>query len=239
MHSAVMQNKKYIHFANRCTVEVMALGSIERAVSSGHRNARTYEVKDPLSGKTRKEFALFPGLTLEEMQKLNRSKARSYNQSGKIPHTSIVDPFTEEKMAEWTGGISSKTLMEHVKEGIKILRKEHGKPNITRKELFKVRASLKKTLLALGKKNFNTAWSELRGLKKRVRDLPQEVRVEVKPVEEKVMDFAKTKLEMARDLVESNPAKAKMIAGGLASKLAGTALEDMAKEILEEIRSGH
>ncbi len=235
MHSAVMQNKKYIRFANRYTVEVITLGSIERGVSSGHRNARTYETKDPLTGKIRKEFALFPGLTLEDMQKINRSKARTYNQSGKIPHTSIVDPFTEEKMQEWVGGISAKTLMEKIKADQKALLKENGKPKITRKELFKIRATLKKTLLALGKKNFNKAWSELRSLKKKAQNLPKEVLDEIKPVEEKALDFARKKLEAAKDLIQSNPAKAKMIAGSLATKLAGTELEDQAKEILEEL----
>ena len=236
MHSAVMQNKKYIKFANRHTVEVISLGSIERGVSSGHRNARTYKTKDPFTGKIRNEFALFPGLTLEDMQKLNRSKAASYNKSGKIPHTSLVDPFTQEKLHEWVGGISAKTLMEQITADQKTLQKEHGKPKITRKDLFKVRASLKKALLALGKKNFNKAWSELHNLKKKAQKLPQEVQEEIKPVEEKTLNFAKAKLEAAKDLIPSNPAKAKMIAGSLATKLVGTDLEDLAKEILDEIR---
>ncbi len=236
MHSAVMQNKKYIKFAGRSTVEVITLGSIERGVSSGHRNARTYEVKDPLTGKTRKEFALFPGLTLEDMQKLNRSKANSYNRSGKIPHTCIVDPFTEKKMNEWVGGISAKTIMETIKTDLKTIRKEHGKPKLTRKELFKIRGSLRKALVALGKKDFNHAWAELKSLKKKAQHLPHEVQLEIQPVEEKILDYAKAKLEEAQALLEKNPAKAKMIAGSLAHKLEGTSLEDMAQEILGQIR---
>ena len=236
MHSAVMQNKKYIKFANKNTVEVIAMGSIERGVSSGHRNARTYEVKDPLSGKIRKEFALFPGLTLEDMQKLNRSKAVSYNQSGKIPHTAIVDPFSLEKITEWVGGTSSKAIMEQVKAALKTIRKEHGAPKLSRKDLFKIRASLKKSLLALHKKDFNRAWSEIRTVRKKAEKLPQEVQEEIRPVEAKIMDFARARLDEAQGLIEKNPAKAKMIAGGLASKLKGTALEERAQEILDEIR---
>ena len=43
MHSAVMQNKKYMAFARENTVEVLSLGSLDRAISSGDAKAATFK----------------------------------------------------------------------------------------------------------------------------------------------------------------------------------------------------
>ena len=46
MHSAVMQNKKYIKFANESTVEVIAVSRLDQAISKGDPKAGTYEHKN-------------------------------------------------------------------------------------------------------------------------------------------------------------------------------------------------
>ncbi|MFH0944691.1 MAG: hypothetical protein V2A76_05790 [Planctomycetota bacterium] len=93
MHSAVLQNKKYIKFADEGTVEVISLGGLEKGVEKGDKKAATYTQK--VNGEDVEFLVEFPNLTVEEMVALNRSKASSYNDTGKIPFTALIDPFTE------------------------------------------------------------------------------------------------------------------------------------------------
>ena len=112
MHGSVLQNKKYIKFADENTVEVIALGRLQEGIDKKDRKAETYEDK-----KTGAVYLVeFPGLTVEQMLALATSKAGSYNNTGKIPYTAIVNPHNEEEMSYLPGGISGKQLMEAVEE---------------------------------------------------------------------------------------------------------------------------
>jgi hypothetical protein len=92
MHSALMCNKKYIEFANENTVEVISLDRLQEGIEKKDRKAETYEAK--VDGQTVKYMVEFPGLTVEDMLALASSKAASYNKTGKIPYTAVVDPWT-------------------------------------------------------------------------------------------------------------------------------------------------
>ena len=62
MHRSVMQNKKYIKFADKNTVEVIAIGGATAAVKSGHKKAGTYKAKNA-AGEEVEYLLEFPGMT--------------------------------------------------------------------------------------------------------------------------------------------------------------------------------
>ena len=125
MHSAVLQNKKYIQFAKENTVEVMSMSSLERGIEAGDRRAATY--KEKVGGQEVEYLVEFPGLTVDEMLALKRSRAGQYNKTGKIPYTALVDPHTLEEIQSWSGGQSGSTLIKAATEARRALTKEHGK----------------------------------------------------------------------------------------------------------------
>ena len=88
----MLQNEKYIEFANENTVEVVALGRLDEAIQKNERKAEEYDAKDE-SGKPVKYMVEFPGLTREEIIALHQSKASTYNDTKGIPFTAIIDPF--------------------------------------------------------------------------------------------------------------------------------------------------
>ncbi|MCB9834026.1 MAG: hypothetical protein H6807_16315 [Planctomycetes bacterium] len=126
MHSAVLQNKKYIKFAEDNTVEVLSLSRLEEGIEKGDQKAAKYKTKDA-EGKEVEYMVSWPNLSLEMIQAINQSKAGQFNKTGKIPYTSIVNPHTQEEMAQLLGGRSAKQLMESVEEARKKLEEEHGK----------------------------------------------------------------------------------------------------------------
>jgi hypothetical protein len=129
----VLQNKKYIKFAGENSVEVLALGRLDEGIQKKDRRAGTYRAKD---GNT--YLLEWPNLTVEDIQKLRSSKASSYNNTGKIPYTAIVNPHTLEEMENILGGYSAGKLMEMVKAHKKELGKAYGK-SLSRKTLTKAR----------------------------------------------------------------------------------------------------
>jgi len=166
MHGSVLQNKKYIKFANENTVEVITVSSLEKGIDAGDKKAGTYKETGP-DGKEVEYLVSWPGLTLEDMKKLGSSKARSYNNTGGIPHVAIVNPWTLEAFDGWNGGSAGK-IMDAVDEAKKVLQKEHGK-GLSRKTLQKFRddeADVRKELAA---GDFRKAWTEYRKFQKKVQ----------------------------------------------------------------------
>ncbi len=120
MHSAVMQNKKYIKFANKHTVEVISLQDLQKGIDAKDRKAATYKVK----GSDTEFLIEFPGLTVEDMLGLHKSQASRYNNTGKIPYTAVVDPHTQKEVGH--GYRSSRAIMEAVDEGQRRLAKRNA-----------------------------------------------------------------------------------------------------------------
>lgn len=126
MHSSVLQNKKYIDFADENTVEVISLSRLEEGIEKQDRRAATYLEKDA-EGNEVEYLVEFPGLTAEDMIALNRSPAGQYNKTGRIPYTAIVDPHTLQEIKNWPGSTSSGAIMEAVEQARKQLNKDHPK----------------------------------------------------------------------------------------------------------------
>ena len=74
MHSAVLQNKKYVKFSNKSTVEVISLSGLDKAVKNLDRKAKTYKGKDA-GGKEVELMVAWPNLTYDEIMALRSSKA--------------------------------------------------------------------------------------------------------------------------------------------------------------------
>src|SRR5262245_37878130 len=126
LHGALMCNKKYMEFASESTVEVISLSRLDEGIEKKEKRAETYEAK--VGGKTVNYLCEFPGLTAEEMLALNRSKAASYNNTGGVPFTCVVNPWNEEMITSWQGGsASSSNVIDAVTEAKKALQKDHGK----------------------------------------------------------------------------------------------------------------
>jgi hypothetical protein len=126
LHETVMGDKTYIEFAYENDVEVLALDRLQEGVTKKEERAATYDAKE--GGKPVKYLIQFPGLTVDEVLALRGSKASSYNKSGGLPYTAIIDPFTEEEVKSWKGGaVTTAEIMEAVTEARKTLTKAHGK----------------------------------------------------------------------------------------------------------------
>ena len=162
MHRSVLTNKKYIKFADQNTVEVMSMGNIDKA--GDDKRIQSYKAKDG------SEYLVgWPNLTLDDLKKLNRSKARSYNDSPGIPYTAVVSPHTLEKMSFISASYSAGTLVDQVTVARKALVKQYGK-GIKRKDLRKVNKEATKTrkVLETGEivkalKAAQAQWSHPRG----------------------------------------------------------------------------
>lgn len=141
MHGSVLQNDKYISFANNNTVEVMAISRLDEAVSKGDkqsvdekRKTETYDGKDD-KGNSIKLMKEWPNLTYDQLIALNSSPAGQYNKTGRIPYTSVINPFTLVETKQMPGGQGIKTIEEAVLEAEKSFAKEH--PPIKRTDLTK------------------------------------------------------------------------------------------------------
>ncbi len=232
MHGSVLQNKKYIKFAFENTVEVMALSRLEEGISKNDRKAATYEAKDGT------EYLVeFPNLTVEDVKNLRSSKAGTYNKTGKIPYTAIVDPHTLEEMESIKGGYSGKTLMEIVKTHKKALGKEHGK-SISRKALTKVKKQQHQIEAELEKENFSKALSAAAKLEKSVAKQPAALIEMVGKVKAGVVAACAKKLDSLEALIgRGAKAEAAKELGPLSRALKGTSLEERANQLLAQAKA--
>ncbi len=133
MHSSVLQNDKYIDFANENTVEVMSLQELKKGLDAKDKKAAQYDAVDE-NGEPVKYLVEFPGLTVEDIYALRKSKAPSYNETQSIPYTAIVDPHTLKQMRGLGGSQPVKKMIELVTKMREELEKKHGK-GLSRKHL--------------------------------------------------------------------------------------------------------
>lgn len=233
MHSAVMQNKKYIQFADKNTVEVISLGSLQRGIDNGDRKAETYTEKLP-DGTEVEYLVKYPGMTVEDMLGLNRSRANSYNKTGKIPYTAIVDPHTLEQMHYWSGGQSANTIMEEVMVARKELVKEHG-AGLSRADLRMVDSSEGEVAGLLAEDEFKKAFRLFEKLAKKSGDWPQELQGRVESIQASIHDAAKARIKALESEASEDPARAKRALRKLASDLRGTDLEEDVNRVMEAL----
>jgi len=231
----VLQNEKYIDFANDNSVEVLALGSLQDGIDKKDRRAETYEGKDEKGNpvKFMKEFA---GMTAEQINALNGSPGGQYNKTGKIPYVGIVDPFTLQEIKSQPGGFAAGQLMDAVAEAKAKLNKEHG-PSVKRSSLKKIEAAVKSVEATLEKGGAAKAFADYAKLEASVAKEPEALKAKTKPVHEKILEAAKSDLDKAEGLISSGDLKgATTILNSLKSGLKGTDLEAKLKELLEKTK---
>jgi hypothetical protein len=237
MHASVMHNEKYIDFANENTVEVVAQQDLQKGIDEGKdKRGGMYDAKDE-NGKPVKYMLEWPGLTLEEMLALHSSPASTYNKSGGIPYTAIVDPHTLQEMKGLRGGQSAKTVMEEVLAAKEVLNKSHG-PSLKRATLKKVEAGVKNVEATLEKSGSAKALAEFAKLEDGVAKEPDALKAKLTPVKEKLVAAAAADLDKAEGLLGSGDAKgATALLNPLKSALKGTELEAKLKELLDKAKT--
>lgn len=229
MHSALMCNKKYIEFANEHTVEVISLDKLQEGIDQKDRKAETYEVK--VDGKPVKYLVEFPGLTVEDMLALHASKASSYNKSGKIPYTAVVDPWTLDEIKSWNGGQGAGTIQDVVLEAKKAMAKEHGK-GVSRKDLTLVRDATRDANVKAEKGDFAAALDRLAKLDAKAEKWADVLKEQLKTAKADVVAVAEKALAAIEEKKATDAAAAKKELSTLATRLRGTGLEGKAKELL-------
>ncbi len=237
MHRSVLQNKKYIKFAYDNTVEVMAMGRLQEGIDKNDPKAETYTTKDANGNKVvyLKEF---PNLTVEEALALRSSKAGTYNDTGGIPYTAIVDPFTLEKLAFFKGGQSSKTIIDSVTEWKRVLNKQHG-PSLKRSDLMAFRKGMASVEALLGDKGAAKALIAYKKFERNAKKMGEDMLERAQSFKaRRLLSAAKEELDRAEALIESGDLKAaKKLLGSLSRALKKTELHPRALELLERTKS--
>jgi len=232
----VLQNEKYIAFADDNTVEVIALGDLDKGMANTKdKRNELYDAKDE-NGNPVKYMKEFAGMTVEQLTALNSSPANGYNKTGHIPYVSIVDPFTQAEMKSMPGGAAAGGLMDAVKEMKDKLNKEHG-PSVRRSALWKVDAEVKSIEASIKKDGLAKALASFQKLDASVAKEHDFIKTKVKEFGVTLMDAAKTQLDDADAKIAAGDIKAaKSILSPLTSALKGTDLEARVKELLEKTK---
>jgi len=236
MHGAVLQNDDYISFAEENSVEVISLSRLDEGVQKEDRKAAQFDAEDE-NGNPVKYMVEFPNLTLEEMYALNRSKAGTYNQTGKIPYTAIVDPHTEEELQGLSGGQSAKQLMEIVATHKKTLEEKHG-PSLSRKDVKAVEACRKECEGLLAEKGAGKALTQFAKESRKLAKKGERIEAMLEEVQKELLGKAAEELDEADGMIESGDVSgAKKILASLKSAVKKTDLEARVDELYEKIKA--
>jgi len=230
----VLQNEKYIKFAEENTVEVLALSRLDEGIDKKDRRAETYKGKND-KGEEVEFLVEWPNLTPELVKSLASSKAGSYNNTGRIPYTAIVNPHTGEEMDKIQGGFGMGKLVEVVEACKKTLNTQYGK-SVSRKDLAKVNKQAEKIRDDLADGDFAKAFTGIKALEKSVEKSPEAVQALAKGVSDEAIELAGKKLDEVEGMVESDPKGAEKILGALGRALKGTSLEARAAELLAKLK---
>jgi len=232
LHGSILKNKKYIEFADKNTVEVICLSSLQKGIDKKDPKTATYEAE--VGGKKVQCLVEFPGLTVEQMIALHASKAGTYNDTGKVPYTCIVNPHTLEQVQHWQGGdVSQGTLTEAVEGLRKTLAEAHGK-GIARKDIRTVDAGCEKVATLVAKNDYAAAMAEVKRLEAKAKDFPEPLWKRLATLRNDVdqaatVALAQVETEAARDSVQ-----ARKSLSSLAPRLKGTSQEARARTLLAE-----
>jgi hypothetical protein len=229
MHDAVMCNKKYIEFANDNTVEVIALQRLDEGIEKKDKRAETYEAK--VNGETVQYMVEFPGLTVEDMLALGKSKANTYNDTGGIPYTALVNPWNEEKLTFWKGGTSAGTIEEAVLEARKAMTKEHGK-GVARKDVKALADAEAAAAAKVAKGEFSAAIDALAKVSGKMAKAPDAMKTRYEASKGKIVEAAEKAIASVEEKKAEDPSAAKTALTALLARLKGTGLEQRAKDLL-------
>jgi hypothetical protein len=231
----VLQNEKYIDFADDNTVEVLALGSMQDGIDKKDKRADTYDAKDE-DGKPVKYMKEFAGCTVDQLMALDSSPAGQYNKTGKIPYVSIVDPYTLTEIKQMPGGAAAGGLMKEVAAAKEQLNKAHG-PSVKRSVLKKVKDGAKEVETTFAKSGLEKAFADLAKLDASIAKESEAIKAETKAVREKLMEAAKAQIDDAEAKIGAGDLKAAAkILSPLVGSLKGTDLEKDAKALLEKTK---
>ncbi len=231
MHSSLMCDPAYIEFSFENTVEVLALDRLQEGVAKKEARAATYAAKE--GGKPVQYLIEFPGLTVDEVLALRGSKASSYNKSGGLPYTALIDPFTEEEMKSWKGGgIATSEIIDAVKTARETLAKAHGKGK-PRPELKAVAEAEKAGGDRVKAGDFCGALDAYAAaMKKADKDgWPAHLRSRLTAGRDAAIAAATEALDKIEGGKAADAAKAKKELGTLLPRLRGTGLEQRAKDL--------
>jgi hypothetical protein len=234
MHSAVMCNKEYIDFAKENTVEVIALERLQEGVDKKEKNAETYKAK--VNGAEVEYLVEFPGLTVADMLALASSKAGSYNHTGKIPYTCIVDPWTEEELKSFSGSTPKSDIEDAVTEIRKQFEKDHGK-GVARKDVALLSDTEADAEARTAKGDYPGALVALTKISAKAKAWPQPMQDRITAAHDKVVAAAQEMLTKIEASGAEDKAKAKSELSKILSKFKGTGLEDKAKALLATLSS--
>ena len=232
MHSTVMGDKAYIEFAYENDVEVLALDRLQDGVAKREPNAATYDAKQ--GGKPVKFLIQFPGLTVDDVLAMRNSKASTYNKSGGLPYTAIIDPFTEEEIKSWKGGgIAAADIMAAVTDARKALTKAHGKGK-PRPELRALADAETASTDKLKTGDFAGALDAFgTATKKADKDgWPAHLKARMATARDDVVAKATEALDAIEKATADDAVKAKKDLLAMMSRLRGTGLEQRAKDLL-------
>jgi len=227
----VLQGKKYIKFAGENTVEVMSMGKISQGEQKNDHRLEIYK------GKDGKEYLVgWPNLTLEELKRNNQESAKWNNTRG-IPYTTIVNPHTNERMEQISGGYAAGKLMDMVAASRKKLNKQYGK-SISRKKLKGWRKDEGKARADLEKGDISKAMSAASKLAKKLAKQPTAAQKIATDLIDDILKAAGKRLDEYEALIGRGEKKtvAREL-GPIARALKGTALEERANDLLAKAKA--
>jgi hypothetical protein len=234
----VLQNEKYIAYADENTVEVISIGEAEKGINDPKDlHGGTYDAKDE-NGNPVKYVREFAGMTIEQLNALAGAPEAQFNKTGGVPYVCLVDPWTQKEITR-IRAVSLGGIQKAVEEARAQLVKEHG-PWVKRSTLKKVREDVKSidASLALPKGGLVKALTDLRKLQAAIAKEADSVRAETKAVVEKVDEAAKVQLDDAEAKIAAGDVKgAKDVLGPIASLLRGTDFEARVKELQDKLKA--
>jgi len=231
----VLQNKKYIKFHDENTVEVLSLGSLQSGIDKGDKRAGTYAAKDAAGNDV--EYMLeWPGLTKDNIDKLRSSPAGQFNQTRKIPYTSIINPHTGKEMVVVERANSGK-IMDAVLAQKKVLQAKHGK-GIKRKDLRSIRKGQAAVAKALSKGDLKKAVAAAKKLEAKANKKAEGLQVMAATTMKTVTAEISKKLDAVAATLDGGDTKAaKSQLGKLKGLVRGTSLQGRFDEIDGKIKA--
>jgi hypothetical protein len=234
MHSAVMCNKEYIDFAKDNTVEVIALERLQEGVDKKEKNAETYKAK--VNGAEVEYLVEFPGLTVADMLALASSKAGSFNHTGKVPYTCIVDPWTEEELKSFSGSTPKGDIEDAVLEIRKQFEKDHGK-GVARRDVTLLAEAEADVEARASKGDYPGALGVLAKLSGKAKAWPQAMQERITAAHDEVVAAASDVLAKIEAAGAEDKARARSELSKIMGRLKGTGLEEKAKTLLDTLSS--
>ena len=232
LHKSLLQNRDYIRFANKNTLEVMVFVDLED-LEGEHERLATFVKRVPGSGKVAR-LAMFPDLTLEQLRTLSKSGASEYNLADESPFTTVVDPFTGGAIQSFQGPLQLDQIKPIVLGARKEFIKRQGNPKLRRQDLDKLQTA-KSRMAALTKDGKWTKALDIYGRSaKKVKHGPRKWRKQFASLHEDALRAGAIELDkLAKQLGTSATTRRLVL---LTKQLAGTRLEKRVADLLQQSR---